>query len=176
MVGARRWMWVALMAGFAGGEANAESTGQDAAPEATFRIRIRRPALADSVQRALRGAARRLQSPSCAAVFKEFTDSQGRTLQANLDSLEQTGAEYLGQIGFYDGLAQSPCSRERTLAVTTTGSRAVWVCPQFAFAQKRDPGLAEVTLLHEALHSLGLGEDPPSAADITARVVARCGR
>jgi hypothetical protein len=66
--------------------------------------------------------------------------------------------------------------RARTLAVTAPGSRAVWVCPQFALEQRRDPGLAEVTLLHEALHSLGLGEDPPSAAEITSRIVTRCGR
>jgi hypothetical protein len=70
----------------------------------------------------------------------------------------------------------SRCARGRTLAVTAPGSRAVWVCPQFALEQRRDPGLAEVTLLHEALHSLGLGEDPPSAAEITSRIVTRCGR
>ena len=33
----------------------------------------------------------------------------------------------------------------------------------------------EAILIHEALHSLGLGEDPPSSDYITERIRARCG-
>ena len=35
---------------------------------------------------------------------------------------------------------------------------------------------AEIIVLHEALHTLGLGENPPLSAVITDRVAARCGR
>jgi hypothetical protein len=128
------------------------------------------------VQKALRGAADRLRAPGCAAIFEDFTDNTGRPLQANLDALEQTGPGYLGLIGFYDGSAQRSCLHARTFAITAAGSRAVWVCPQFAFEQHRDPLVGEVVLIHEVLHSLGLGEDPPSALEITARVMQRCGR
>jgi hypothetical protein len=141
-----------------------------------FRVRIKRPALAHAAGQALQGAARRLQAPACNAVFGDFKDAGGRTLQAALDALGQTGPGYLSQIGFYDGQGHARCLRGRTLAITAAGSRAVWICPQFALDQLRDPGLAEAVILHEALHSLGLGEDPPSASEITARVIERCGR
>jgi hypothetical protein len=36
-------------------------------------------------------------------------------------------------------------------------------------------GFAAVIVLHEALHSLGLEENPPSSEEITYRVMARCG-
>lgn len=164
---------VAWMAGEGAMEANAAAP---AARDASFRVRIGRPALATSVHAAIEGASRRLVAPACSAVFSEYRDASGRTLQANLDTLGQSGPGYLALIGFYDGLGVARCARGRTLAVTAPGSRTVWVCPQFALEQRRDPGLAEVTLIHEALHSLGLGEDPPSAAEITSHVVARCGR
>ena len=34
----------------------------------------------------------------------------------------------------------------------------------------------EAVLIHELLHSLGLGENPPDSAAITDRVMARCER
>jgi hypothetical protein len=42
--------------------------------------------------------------------------------------------------------------------------------------QRRDPGLTAALIIHEELHSLGLGENPPSSQAITAQVIARCGR
>jgi hypothetical protein len=33
---------------------------------------------------------------------------------------------------------------------------------------------AQAIVIHEALHTLGLGENPPSSAEITARVLASC--
>jgi hypothetical protein len=32
------------------------------------------------------------------------------------------------------------------------------------------------SFIHEILHTLGLGENPPSSREITKRVIARCGR
>jgi hypothetical protein len=171
------WRGSAVLVAWMAGAGATE--GNEAAPvtrDASFRVRIGRPALATSVHAALEGASRRLAAPACTLLLSEFRDAAGRTLQANLDALGESGPGYLALIGFYDGLGVSRCARGRTLAVTAPGSRAVWVCPQFALEQRRDPGLAEVTLLHEALHSLGLGEDPPSAAEITSRIVTRCGR
>jgi hypothetical protein len=55
------------------------------------------------------------------------------------------------------------------------GEGEIYVCPTFPLAQRRDGLQAEIVLLHEALHTLGLGENPPYSAEITGRVVARCG-
>ncbi len=143
---------------------------------AAFRVRIEKKALSHAVGRALQGAVRRLQTPACTAVFSDFKDAAGRPLRAALDGLGQSGAGYMSLIGFYDGGGHATCLRDRVLAITSPGSRNVWVCPQFTLEQRLDPGLAEASLIHEALHSLGLEENPPSAGEITATVVARCGR
>jgi hypothetical protein len=34
--------------------------------------------------------------------------------------------------------------------------------------------MAEVYVIHEMLHTLGLGENPPSSQEITQAVVKRC--
>jgi hypothetical protein len=58
--------------------------------------------------------------------------------------------------------------------VTTGKSRYVYVCPQFREYQDRRPELAPVLVIHEALHTLGLGENPPTSTEITSRIAARC--
>jgi len=35
--------------------------------------------------------------------------------------------------------------------------------------------VAEAVIIHETLHSLGLGENPPTSDEITRRVFSRCG-
>jgi hypothetical protein len=40
---------------------------------------------------------------------------------------------------------------------------------------ERSARYAEAVLIHEALHSLGLGENPPLSDYITERIQARCG-
>jgi len=40
---------------------------------------------------------------------------------------------------------------------------------------RNDPAYAEMILIHELLHTLGLGENPPTSLEITARVTERCG-
>jgi hypothetical protein len=146
------------------------------APLASPRIRIGHRREAAAVRAAVLGALRRLEREDCRRLFSEFADANGLPLQAGLDALGTTPQEYLGLIGFYDGSAQRRCSASVVLAFTSPGHRIVRVCPQFAQIQRDDPGLAEVVVLHEALHTLGLGENPPLSADITRRVAARCGR
>ena len=61
--------------------------------------------------------------------------------------------------------------------MTNPGSRVVWICPrQFVPVAYRDPVEAELVLIHEMLHSLGLGENPPSSLEITGRVEQHCAR
>ena len=59
--------------------------------------------------------------------------------------------------------------------MTDPGSRVVYICgPQFALVDRDNPSQTEAFLIHEELHSLGLGENPPSPKEITARVLAMC--
>ena len=41
---------------------------------------------------------------------------------------------------------------------------------------QRDPIRKSAVVLHETLHTLGLGENPPSSAVITQRVIWSCAR
>lgn len=144
-----------------------------------FEVRIRNQATADTLREALRGAAERLESPKCGGVFSEFSDASGRRLSDRLAELGQTPQGYLGRVLFYDGSTQPRCQARgtRVLAVTSPGSPAVFVCPKaFRDVYRAHPLYAEATLIHEALHTLGLGENPPTSREITSRVVKRCVR
>jgi hypothetical protein len=149
-------------------------TGAAQAGEANFRLATAERDTA--VRAARRGALDRLSSPNCREVLSDFQDAAGRTLRENLAAVVPTADEYLGLVFFYDGEGASQCRNTGVLAFTAPGSRVVHVCPQFASAQRRDRRLAEVIVIHEVLHSLGLGENPPTSRDINARIVARCGR
>ena len=124
-----------------------------------------------------RGVASKLADSSCRQIFSDFRDPTGRTLQENLDALQQTGKDYFDGLVFYSGNGRSPCDAEDIVAFTSPGSRVLFVCePQFLRKTHSNPGLVAAILIHEELHSLGLGENPPSSRAITARVIARCGR
>jgi hypothetical protein len=142
-----------------------------------FQVHISHGATAGTVQRTLEGAFVRLGRTGCQQIFEEFHDGAGRPLQAALDDLGMTGQGYLGLVIFYDGSRHARCTIEGNLAVAFIGMRIVYVCPeQFRRKAWRDPGLAESIVIHEMLHSLGLGENPPSSQEITSRVTKRCGR
>jgi len=130
-----------------------------------------------AVNWAVLGARQRLERPSCQQLFSEFSDSSGRTLQENLDALGQTGADYLGTILFTDGSELRPCKQGLAFAFTVAGSRArvVYVCGRrLQTVAAENPIRVQATIIHEALHTLGLGENPPSSSEITARVLGRC--
>lgn len=144
-----------------------------------LKVWIAAPDAADAVQRAAEGAHRRLKEHTCRLVLSDFVDASGRSLQQNLDQLGLTAADYLSFVILVDAVDRettktaSPCRNPGTLAFTTPGSRVVNVCtPQFS-ASKR--AIAENALIHEMLHTLGLGENPPSSSEITQRVRKRCG-
>jgi len=68
------------------------------------------------------------------------------------------------------------CRSATTLAFTHTGSRVIHVCgATFMKRSMRNRMAAEVILIHEFLHTLGLGEHPPTPDAITAQVTLRCG-
>ncbi len=150
-------------------EAFAEDAGRDAsAPQWKQNA---------SIARAIERAASKLSNAPCRDVFSDFRDSAGRTLQDNLDGLGLDGLAYLSRTLFYDGTGRRACASRSILAATSPGSHVVFVCiVQFAAVEHSDPGLAAALLIHEELHSLGLGENPPDSKVITAQVIARCGK
>jgi len=129
---------------------------------------------ARAVDSARSGALKRLESDECRKVFTDFRDAQGRTLQQNLEEWGAAPAEYIGLIPFVDGSSQALCRKTKTALVASPGVRRVYVCKTFAEVQLRQPGVAESMVIHEVLHTLGLGENPPTSIEITQRVEARC--
>jgi hypothetical protein len=125
------------------------------------------------VARALDGAARKLTRPECQALLDEFQGVSGEPLRVALEASGLSAREYLGRIFFYD--APPRLCEHSALASTLPQSRVVFVCgARFVRQMGKDSRHAEATLIHEALHSLGLGENPPSPDYITERVRARC--
>ena len=133
---------------------------------------------ARAVETARAGALRRLERDECRKLFTDFTDAQGRTLQQNLEEWTASPAEYVGLVPFVDGSSQASCRNGKTALVASPGVRRVFVCRPFADVQLRQPGVAESMVIHEILHTLGLGEAPqksaPTSLEITQRVEARC--
>ena len=129
-----------------------------------------RPAL----ERVRTAAARRLQEPECLRVLDDFRDGLGRPLRLSLDRWGMSAAEYLAIIPFLDGSSLGACRWRGAEMVSSPGVPRVYVCGRFAVTQIRERPRAEFLLIHEMLHTLGLGEDPPSSLEITQRVKGRC--
>jgi hypothetical protein len=140
--------------------------------------RVHLPASADAaaVRQALAEAGSRLEASACQGLFTEFESQDGRPLAAVLESRSETGASYLRWLMFYDGAGTEPCWNRQLarFAFTVPGSPVIHVCPGFAGVLRRYPEEAVATLIHATLHSLGLGENPPSSRHIQERVLARC--
>ena len=78
---------------------------------------------------------------------------------------------------FYDGTGMRTCNREGVLAFTGQGHRVVYVCrDRFQREWRANPATRRFILIHEMLHTLGLGENPPSSQAITNHVLRSCAR
>jgi hypothetical protein len=140
-------------------------------------LRVQVPHQAGSaVQRALLSARRRLAGESCRRVLSDFESVlEGGSLGAVLEKRGATADGHLDSLVFKDGSGHPRCARPQILAFTSVGSGTVFVCSRsFVRVAGSDPALAEMVLIHEALHTLGLGENPPTSAEITARIEDRC--
>ena len=78
-------------------------------------------------------------------------------------------------IPFLNGEGSRRCRTGGPVLVTTAGVPRVFVCSSFAMLQFHDPRTAEAMVIHEMLHTPGLGEDPPTSIEITQRVKGRYG-
>jgi hypothetical protein len=142
-------------------------------------VRIENGRSAAAVRRAVAGAYKRLEDSACQALLARFSDASGRPLLENLEATGQSSQRYLAtHVFFYEGYRLPTCRSRRAkkgLAVTTPGSRAVFVCTnRFTVVAERTPAQAEAIVIHEMLHTLGLGENPPSSDEITEAVIEAC--
>lgn len=140
------------------------------------RVRVRSGEDATAVLAALQGAQRKLQDAGCQRLLEDFRDAEGRSLRENLAPFEMEPADYLTLLVFSDGGEQQRgalCRARGVAAVTVPKGRVVYVCGR-SF-RDLDPPHREHALIHEMLHSLGLGENPPSPQEISAAVWRRCG-
>jgi hypothetical protein len=129
----------------------------------------------DAARKTLRGASERLAKPMCQSVFSDFHDERGLPLTGRLAELGQTPQGYLRLIVFRDAGGSPQCDKRGVLAFTSRNSRVVYLCGRdFERAARRDPREMQVTIIHELLHSLGLGENPPSPREISFQVLQRC--
>jgi hypothetical protein len=139
------------------------------------RLYIKDADVRDAVSRALDGAAERLNTPQCQVLLSEFADRRGRPLRDRLVDLNLDLNDYLRALIFEDGERQRRCSEQGVLAFTTIGGRTIFVCGRtFARAWRQDRAEVRATVIHEWLHTLGLGENPPTPRQITYRVKQVC--
>ena len=150
------------------------------AEEQSLHRRLRFPnSTRHAVERAIHGARLRLGDWQCQQVLTDFQDVSGNSLLANLTAMRRSPVEYLDELWFVDASDAKPCRGDGTLvAYTSPGRRIIYVCaarfahPLFRLTDR----LAELLIIHEFLHSLGLGENPPTSDQITKQVARRCGR
>jgi hypothetical protein len=139
------------------------------------RVRIDDAFTGDAARGALRGASERLAKPACQSVLSEFRDERGLPLTERLTELSVSPQAYLRLVVFLDGGGSPQCRKPGILAFTSRNSRVVYLCGRdFERAARRDPRETQITIIHELLHTLGLGENPPSARSISFRVLERC--
>ena len=125
---------------------------------------------------ALEAASAQLAGADCTKILTDFEDGNGRSLADRMSSVAVDIHVYLTMITFIDDPRHRMCERG-ALAFTAPGSRVVRICTEeLKRVNARQPDYVAASIIHEILHTLGLGENPPSSSEITARVLARCGR
>ncbi len=171
-------LWVATAA-FAIGQGIAGTAWQATPPhdlEADWsRVRISDPLVKTVVRHGLDEASRLLEQPRCRAILTEFHDRAGSSARRQTHSARRGYLE-LSPFGHRSGWKPESAVRRHAQAFTAPGSRVVFVCGRSVLQTWRESSARlVVALIHEVLHTLGLGENPPSSEEITERVRLRCG-
>jgi len=152
-----------------------DGSGQAPKTGAWPRVHIEDAFTRGAVQWALTGAARWLASERCRGVLSEFRDTQGRPLTERLETHGVDAQTYLTFLLFRDGSGTAQCADDLTFAVTIPRGRVVFVCGRrFERVWRDSAKRAQAVVIHEMLHSLGLGENPPTSRAITERVLMLC--
>ena len=161
----------------AGRPSVAAATSQAAVPQNPWPlIHIPDPVVRRVTVTALEKASARLADGECRKILTDFEDADGRSLADRLSAVAVDIHAYLKMITFIDDTRHRRCAGG-ALALTIPGGRVVRVCTdEVKQIQALQPDYVLASLIHEILHTLGLGETPPSSAEITRRVLSRCGR
>ncbi len=136
------------------------------------------PRLGPLVQRTVERAVVRFETSTCSMLLTDFSDLRtGEPLASTLAASGRTASGFLGSLRFVDADHMVQCRRRPAYAWVPVGGDVVFVCTsRFTALVKKNEWLAGNILVHETLHSLGLGENPPSSEAITEMVGRRCGR
>ena len=139
-------------------------------------VRIPDPLARRATIAALESASALLGDAECRKTLTDFDDGNGRSLADRLSSVAVDVHVYLTMVTFIDDSRHKRCA-SGVLVFTAPGSRVVRVCAgELKRINAQQPDYVVATIIHEILHTLGLGENPPSSREITARVLLRCGR
>jgi hypothetical protein len=169
--GRRAKPWVGILAMTA-----ALALGRTAAADMPANVRLSDPAQRLAMAQAVQGAAHQLERSECEGLLDEFNDASGRSLRAALHDEGLSVAEFLARVLFYDATPEA-CRSSALAGMSVPGQRVVRVCGRrFQRTMDKSRDHAEAMVIHEMLHALGLGENPPTSDHITTRVLARCGR
>jgi hypothetical protein len=127
-----------------------------------------------ALERAAKAAVDRLERPECQKVLTDFRDASGHTIRETLDGLGETPRQYLARLSFREAL-DSRCHDSARLAFTYLNQPVVFVCGTRLWqTYRRNPTHVEALVIHEMLHTLGLGENPPTSLQIQAGILKRC--
>ena len=139
-------------------------------------IRIPDPVARDAAISALESAAARFEDSDCLKVLADFQTINGLTPADQLAAWGIDIQSYLTMVTFIDDSRHRLCEKGG-LFFTSPGSRVVRVCvEQFKLVRHHSRGYLAALFIHEILHTLGLGESPPSSEEITTRAMLRCGK
>ena len=139
-----------------------------------WRVEVPDPVANRVTRDALDGAWGLFAGARCRSVLTEFADSERRPLADRLDALGVDVQRYFTLIVFVDGTRNRACVTG-VVAFTTPGSRVVRLCPdELKRTWQQNPTHVVAAFIHEMLHTLGLGENPPSSQEITRRVLGLC--
>jgi hypothetical protein len=154
-----------------------EAAGRDGPPSPVRFAGSRSGTFEKVLAAAFADAAAWLRRDPCVRLLSEFRDLAGRPLSRRLEEIGLSADRYLTELVVRDGDRSSVCQSSRVLAGTRPGSGEVAFCGRrFERTQMQDRDLAAAIVIHEELHALGLGENPPTTEEITGRVLERCRR
>ena len=137
-------------------------------------VHIPDPVARRASRQALGQAQRLLAEPRCRSVLTQFADREGHALADRLKTLGVNVQTYLTMIVFIDDSRHRSCV-EGVIGFTRPGSRVVHLCnDELKRTWQQNPTYVVAAFIHEMLHTLGLGENPPSTQDITRRVRQEC--
>jgi hypothetical protein len=127
------------------------------------------------IKGAVEGAAARLAHSSCQNVLSDFVDQNGLLLSARLAATGRNPVEAFMALRIVNSPLARQCRTGRQLAFTIPGAQVIHICSSNLKTSIRRSDRTQFVMIHEFLHALGLGENPPTSQAITTQVERRCG-